>query len=378
MASGPLLLIETCETALKDFQDLMVTLERDFKISMDSYINDFQSAAAHLMNSQHDHELQFRDAKTRVDDLYKPALLMAKAGILLCERIMRSGETESTTHRRAARLRFSVREIVDLLEPHAEELANLEGAELVKLDVDEKQQKLSLSRSYKQYKSLYMEQAIKVKNLEKSIKEGSDKILGLKASIDALGEATSAEIQKAVDIRNSALSELNQKKEKMDEILGYATEGMMAGDFAESAKDEKKSADMYRLLAIIIMMISVIFIGFAFHETTTEGFDWKVALFRALLAIALSVPAAYLAREASKHRDKHYSYKQTSLDIKAVDPYIGTLPESEQHRIKAEIASKLFSATKTVEPKSDSYPINIQEVLIELIKRLEASKPDKK
>lgn len=88
----------------------------------------------------------------------------------------------------------------------------------------------------------------------------------------------------------------------------------------------------------------------------------------------LSIPAAYLARESAKHREKQYAHQQTSLDLKAIAPYIASLPQEEQHKIKIEIAGRIFAAKDFNKVDTDSYPININEIIMEIIKKLDIKK----
>ena len=123
------------------------------------------------------------------------------------------------------------------------------------------------------------------------------------------------------------------------------------------------------------MGLIVLVVGFAFYETTQSDFKWQVALTRLVLALVLSIPSAYLARESSKHREQQYAYLQTSMDLKAIDPYIASLPEDTQHKIKANIADRIF-ASKDFSSVSNnsSYPINTHELMMELIKKVDVDK----
>ena len=60
---------------------------------------------------------------------------------------------------------------------------------------------------------------------------------------------------------------------------------------------------------------------------------------------------------------------QTSLDLKAINPYIASLPEEEQHKIKSEIAQRIFAPKDFQSISNESYPINSQEVIMALISK---------
>lgn len=122
------------------------------------------------------------------------------------------------------------------------------------------------------------------------------------------------------------------------------------------------------------MALIVLVVGYSFWETTNSDFNWQNSIFRIVLAFMLSAPAAYLARESAKHREQQYAHQQTSLDLKAIEPYIASLPEDEQHKIKIEIAGRLFGAKDLSKVSVDPYPANTHEIAMEIIKKLDLNK----
>ena len=109
--------------------------------------------------------------------------------------------------------------------------------------------------------------------------------------------------------------------------------------------------------------------GYSFIESMHQSFDLSNSLLRLGLVFLLSVPAAYLARESTKHRQQQYTHLQTSLDLKAINPYIASLPDEEQHKIKSEIAQRIFAPKDFQSISNESYPINSQEVIMALISK---------
>lgn len=61
-----------------------------------------------------------------------------------------------------------------------------------------------------------------------------------------------------------------------------------------------------------------------------------------------------------------------SLELQAITPYIASLPDEEQHKLKAEMATRLFGSKGQIN-NSESYPINIQEILTKIIEKIPAS-----
>jgi hypothetical protein len=178
-------------------------------------------------------------------------------------------------------------------------------------------------------------------------------------------------IQKAYD---DSINIISEKQEQIDSLLSHASGKTVAGDFDKSAVDEKSMADNLRFAAIFCMTLIVIVVGYSFWETTTDSFNLFNSLFRIVLAIFLSVPAAYLARESAKHREQQYIHLQTSLDLKSITPYLASLPEDKQHLLKIDIAKRIFGPKNISKENTDSYQINTHELILEILKKFEIPK----
>jgi hypothetical protein len=178
-------------------------------------------------------------------------------------------------------------------------------------------------------------------------------------------------IQKAYD---DSINIISEKQEQIDSLLSHASGKTVAGDFDKSAVDEKSMADNLRFAAIFCMTLIVLVVGYSFWETTTDSFNLFNSLFRIVLAIFLSVPAAYLARESAKHREQQYIHLQTSLDLKSITPYLASLPEDKQHLLKIDIAKRIFGPKNISKENTDSYPVNTHELILEILKKFEIPK----
>jgi hypothetical protein len=210
--------------------------------------------------------------------------------------------------------------------------------------------------------------------VKKLLNENEAKISQISERSKQLESEMKAEIEKVTALYSNALKDIEVKESQINDILGHASGRVIAGDFETSAGDEKVMANRLRYASLACMAIIVAIVTFSFFETTQADFEWKSSIFRIVLAVMLSIPAAYLARESAKHRAQQYEHQQTSLDLKAITPYIASLPEEEQHKIKIEIANRLFAARDFTKTNIDSYPINTHELMMELIKKLDAKK----
>jgi len=202
-------------------------------------------------------------------------------------------------------------------------------------------------------------------NLNILLSETSEKIDDLKSSVMS-AQARGDEIYKA------AVDKFKEQEAQATEMLGILSERAIADSYEKSAADEKKAADNMRNWSVGLMLAVVVIVAIAFFETTSNDFKWENSLFRVTLALLLSVPAGYLARESAKHREQQYSHLQTSLSLKALSPYLATLPEELQHKIKIEMADRIFAQRDFSMVSKDSFPLNMQELAMAIVNKLDA------
>lgn len=202
------------------------------------------------------------------------------------------------------------------------------------------------------------------------LSENLASIAKIENSLHSLSESVEEEISKAKALYTEADKELIEKKEEINNLLGVISGTAIAGSFEESSKSEKNTANYLRWMSIALMIAIVIIAGYSFYQSTLGEFSWHTSSFRVALILLLSVPTAYLARESTRHRSQYYKHLQTALELRAINPYLASLPQDEQHRIKAEVAKKFFYE-RNDPPDNDSYPINLHEIIIELIRKIE-------
>jgi hypothetical protein len=196
----------------------------------------------------------------------------------------------------------------------------------------------------------------------------------LKSNITSLHENMATESSKAAKFTEDAAEHSKVVHSQIDELLGQTASKVLLVDYANTAEAEKKSADSMRNWSLVCMALTGGVLFFALYESLGNAFDWKQSILKLFTAIALSVPAAYLARESAKHRNQEHINRRISLDLRAITPYIATLPSDEQNKIKSEVASKIFGVQENGNTPPDNYPINIQELVKSIIEKIPTSK----
>lgn len=216
-------------------------------------------------------------------------------------------------------------------------------------------------------------------NRQKNIlSENESRVSILSEGLKSLETEVSEALKRTENLFDESSIKLKEKEKQIDVILSHATGETIAGDFGDSAVDERTMANNLRFASIFCMVLIVIVVGYSFWETTAVDFKWENSAFRVVLAILLSVPAAYLARESAKHREQQYNHLQTSLDLKSITPYLSSLPDKMQHELKVDIANRIFATKDFSKVGADPYPLNTHEILMELIKKFDISNNSKK
>lgn len=195
------------------------------------------------------------------------------------------------------------------------------------------------------------------------------RVAGLESYVESLELSVVAELGRTKDIYDEALANFEKKKRDIDDLLGVISGTAVAGSYEKNAEHEIKAADFLRAISVVLMSFVVALVSLSFYEINTGVVSVESILVKIGLIFLVSVPAAYMARESSRHRSMYYEYIQRSLDLRAFDPYIASLSNDEQSRLKSEMAVGFFSKSRSSD--LDTYPINVHELLMELIKRVD-------
>lgn len=205
----------------------------------------------------------------------------------------------------------------------------------------------------------------RIDSISKNIKS---KIDGLLASY----ATTEAQLKDKLQLADETIDNIKSKEAEVNNLVGIVSGTSIAGSYSESARAELELANSMRNGSVFLMLTVSMLVGYSLLETSSPHFDWQTAIFRLIFSVALSIPAAYLTRESAKHRNKQYEFQKISLDLKSISPYLASLPLVEQHKLKSDMAGKIFTPATTA-PQSESYPIDIQSILHKIIDKIPQS-----
>ncbi|MCP4053858.1 MAG: hypothetical protein GY739_12490 [Mesoflavibacter sp.] len=116
----------------------------------------------------------------------------------------------------------------------------------------------------------------------------------------------------------------------------------VTGNYQNIANSHQKSADFWRVMAIVFMSVFSILLVWTIIDLSSEGFDWTKSLIRIIAAAALSYPATYAARESSKHRKLETINRNAELELASINPFIEGLADDKKQVIKEKLVEKYF------------------------------------
>lgn len=131
-------------------------------------------------------------------------------------------------------------------------------------------------------------------------------------------------------------------------VLGSVVDTSQAGAYATYATEEKRSANLYRRSAIVLMILAAVVlfvpeIAQVAHSGLPYSVDWQKALPRLPFSLVLFAPALYLAKESSRHRTNEITNRRRQHILTTIGPYLALLPEAKAEEIKADVAKNIFS-----------------------------------
>lgn len=217
----------------------------------------------------------------------------------------------------------------------------------------------------------------KLSVIESTVQEYKAEIGVLGNTLKDIEESQKNQINKVNSIYEEAAIEIEEKKNQIGEQLKIASEGVIASSFDNGAISERTIANRLRNWSLFCMGLIVLITFVTFIESTEYGFDWESSILRFALIFTLSIPATYLSRESSKHRLQEHNLHQTALDLKTIDPYIKSISEPERTKLRVSLVESILSKNSENLGQQDSFPINSNELLVELIRKMDLSSNQK-
>jgi len=196
----------------------------------------------------------------------------------------------------------------------------------------------------------------------------------LKTSITEQASGLIAYFRQQSDTESVRLTELRTRAE---EVVGAIAINGMAGGYKTIADREMRAARVWQLFTVASMLGLVwIAYGTAHGVQQQEEFHWGPFAVRVFIALAVGVLSAFTAKQASEHLAAERSNRKMQLELTALVPYLESLPENDQHRVKSELVARLFAQplpalSGGVSVKTDGNAADLIKLLLEALAKKE-------
>ncbi len=202
-----------------------------------------------------------------------------------------------------------------------------------------------------------------------------DRTARFELTLEKLNSKLDDEFKNFVIKTQEALSILAKFIDDGKKIFGVVVNTLQAGAYSSYANDQKNSANLFRLCALLAMFFAVAIliapeIYEYFYRDGDYILDWTKLLTRMPVTLVLFIPAFYLTRESSRHRNTEIINRRRELILTTIDPYIALLEKEKADQIKSDIAKTLFSDGIAKEENESADPVSLIEAITKFSKQI--------
>ena len=153
------------------------------------------------------------------------------------------------------------------------------------------------------------------------------------------------------------IADMKAKHEAILEIHGLVGTDGVAGGYQKGATDEHDAANRWRMISMGSLVVAAIWIFvkyFMGFDLTPKGeVNWAEVVTATSLTLVLLGAAGYAARQSKLHRETEQHMRWFALEIKAIDPFLSSLPVEQQNELKNQLSQKLFGQNRLTADKSE-------------------------
>lgn len=178
------------------------------------------------------------------------------------------------------------------------------------------------------------------------------------------------EIEKYRKLGEDHITELENIKIKASNLFQIIGNIGVTGDFQNNAEKNRKSANIWRVIALVSMLVAVggaIVVVWRFPST---DLGWQYTALKLITAIAFTVPSAYAARESTKHRELERKYRKMELELSSIDPFIENITQEKREQLKTTIADRIFGQPEYNNEEDEISKNTLFDLLKEIMKRV--------
>lgn len=176
--------------------------------------------------------------------------------------------------------------------------------------------------------------------------------------------------EKVIDSSKNKIEIMDSNLNSMFSILASKS---IAGGFMKNAESEREAANIFRGIAVGLMVVMATIIWFEFENNVGTALSQESLYWRLAIGLFFSFVLGYLIRQSAVHRGQQFYYQQKAFDMAAINPYLANMPEDKKFEIKKHIAERIFVPASTVQG-GDVGGFGAQEIVSKIIDKLELPK----
>jgi flagellar basal body-associated protein FliL len=167
----------------------------------------------------------------------------------------------------------------------------------------------------------------------------------LQASMDqATAGLTSQAQQTEQGLKDAAaevLAEVRSRRDEVEKLYRVIADTGTAGGFAKEANEQRKVADLWRLIALGLGILTIaLAVGAVLFSAYTDKATNTSHIIVVLVAAAAGGLTGYAAKQSGHHRDREDEAKRLELELTAFGPFTDALADPDVAR--AAYAERLF------------------------------------
>jgi hypothetical protein len=219
----------------------------------------------------------------------------------------------------------------------------------------------------------------------------SEKGKEIKDIIDKYSEDLNDQFSRFGGELSNIIADSKSKHQSILDLYELTAGDSVGAAYIKSADDEKKQANSWRVVSIVFIVITVVWLLFSFFYNA-EGwnilgsspgvvvsqnaplqesneklfnvssakmdfsgnnhFPWHIMLIAFSISGVLLWGAAYSAQQSTKHRNNEKRARWFALEVKAFDPFISSLEAQQQQELKRQLAERIFGQSSAADEDS--------------------------
>lgn len=152
------------------------------------------------------------------------------------------------------------------------------------------------------------------------------------------------------------LDDADEKHKAILELYELTAGDSVGAGYIKNANEEMTQANTWRWISIGFIGATVAWLVFVYFCNSLCHFDthtfWEKIITAFSLTGVLLYGAAFASQQSTKHRNNEKRARWFALEVKAFDPFVSSLPETQRNVLKQQLSERLFGQFNDVSTDS--------------------------